>query len=213
MITNLKRAEVNGILCDVVSIDQYAQNKDAYFRKSTVIDCGDVILPIIDSQSAGPGIVVRNNYAFSEVIPPSVEEMEKYSTDRIIDFSDAKSIGEVMAKQEMVRQLENDILTDPDSIFTPKINSDDHPVMAGLKEAVIAKHIDLDKYEPRFGSNYPNDKRLFSKNKISLPMFERLTGGLDIDVEMILRDKQGCANPMDKEVHIFLQGAYDEDEE
>lgn len=213
MITDLKRAEVNGILCDVVSIEQYTQNKDAYFRKSTVIDCGDVILPIIDSQSSGPGIVVRNNYAFSEVIPPSADELEKYSSDRIIDFSNAKSIGEVMEKQEMVRQLENDILTDPDSIFTPKINPDDHPVMAGLKEAVIAKHIDLDKYEPRFGSNYPNDKRLFSKNKISLPMFERLTGGLDIDVEMILRDKQGCANPMDKEIHIFLQGAYDEDEE
>ena len=47
MITDLKRAEVNGILCDVVSIEQYTQNKDAYFRKSTVIDCGDVILPII----------------------------------------------------------------------------------------------------------------------------------------------------------------------
>lgn len=213
MISDFKRAEVNGILCDVVSIEQYTQNKDAYFRKSTVIDCGDVILPIIDSQSTGPGIVVRNNYAFSEVIPPSMEDADKYSANRIIDFSDAKSIGEVMKKQEMVRQLENDILTDPDSIFTPKVNQDDHPVMTGLKEAVIAKHIDLDKYEPRFGSNYPNDKRLFSKNKISLPMFERLTGGLDIDVEMILRDKPGCANPMNKEIHIFLQGACDEEDE
>ena len=85
--------------------------------------------------------------------------------------------------------------------------------MKGMKEAVIAKNIDLDKYEHRFGSNYNNDKRLFNKNNISLPMIKRLSKALDMKATLILEDASpDVPNPIGKKIVIDVIGN-DEDGE
>ena len=84
------------------------------------------------------------------------------------------------------------------------INDDeDSNEMKGMKEAVIAKHIDLDKYEHRFGSNYNNDKRLFNKHTISLPMIKRLCNALDMKATLVIEDANSdVPNPIGKKITI-----------
>lgn len=48
--------------------------------------------------------------------------------------------------------------TDKNIKFIPIVSNLDSPEMQRLKSAIIAKHIDLDKYSDRFGENYPNIK-------------------------------------------------------
>ena len=79
--------------------------------------------------------------------------------------------------------------------------------MKALKTAVLEKRIDLDKYEPRFGSNYNNDKRLFNKNTISLSMTKRLCEALDIKATLILEDKSpDVPNPIGRTIKVDLTG-------
>ena len=81
--------------------------------------------------------------------------------------------------------------------------------MKALKEAVTDKHIDLDKYEPRFGSNYNNDKRIFNKPNISLAMLVRMCNALDIKATLTLEDQQmpdgaETPNPIGRTISVEL---------
>ena len=85
--------------------------------------------------------------------------------------------------------------------------------MKALKNAVLDKHIDLDKYEPRFGSNYNNDKRLFNKSTISLIMLKRVCEALDRDATLTLSDKSDdVPNPIGRTIQVKLTGGVSEDE-
>ena len=93
--------------------------------------------------------------------------------------------------------METDILTDADSIFCPTISNNDSPEMAAFKEAIIAKHIDINKYASRFGENFLNDKRILRTNNITMNKLVSMCKKLDIEAELILRDSKTCqANKM-----------------
>ena len=93
--------------------------------------------------------------------------------------------------------------------FTPSVSSNLTPSatwLASLKKAVTTKHIDLDKYESRFGSNYANDKRLFNKPTISMQMLTRVCNALDIKATLTLEDQAGdIANPMGPENKMSIE--------
>ena len=78
--------------------------------------------------------------------------------------------------------------------------------MVALKEAIIAKHIDLDSYDYRFGqSNFPNDKRLLKKDSISLKKLVAYCNALDITATLTLKDANSdVPNPMGKEITYDL---------
>lgn len=202
-----KKMRINEKIYDVTTLDEYVQFKDAYIQQYTAIHDPEtrLVLPIKNRYDESPGIVVGNGVSYIE--EPEEEEMDDYLDKSIIDFDNSKSIHDMMEKQRIVRTLERDILTSPDNIFTPKIFDDDSPEMKALKTAVLDKHIDLDKYEPRFGSNYNNDKRLFNKNTISLSMMKRMCEALDIEATLILTDKsEDVPNPMGKTIEVKLTG-------
>lgn len=206
------KIEIQGKMFDVVSLDQYQRNKDAYIPNYTAIESKDgrYALPIRGLNDQRPGIYVTNCIA-QERIPE--DNMEDYSMEKAIDLSDSKSIGELLQKQEAVRDIEHEILTDVDNIFTPKIGPNDTPAIKGLKEAVIKKHIDLDKYEPRFGSNYNNDKRLLNKDKISMQMLLRVCNALDIKATLTLEDQDpDIPNPIGEKIEIELTKGGDSDD-
>ena len=114
----------------------------------------------------------------------------------------------------MVKELERDILTSPDNIYVPPEDKNDSPAMKALKEAVIDKKIDLDKYEPRFGSNYNNDKRIFNKQNISLPMLVRMCNALDIKATLTLEDQNSdVPNPMNTSISVEVTSANNDVEE
>lgn len=211
----MKKANICNTFCDVTTLSDYAENKDAYISSHTAIQEGDYVLPIrTQTSSMGKEVGVYVGSALAKFIMPETEEDKKsFSSDNMIDFTETKTIGEVIAKQESVRKLEREVLTSPDNIFTPVIEPDDSNEMKGMKEAVIAKNIDLDKYEHRFGSNYNNDKRLFNKNNISLPMIKRLSKALDMKATLILEDASpDVPNPIGKKIIIDVIGN-DEDGE
>ena len=202
-----KKMRINDKIYDVATLDEYTQYKDAYIPQYTAIHDQETgfVLPIKNRYEEGPGIVVGNGISYVE--EPEEEEMEEYLDKSIIDFDNSKTIHDMMEKQRIVRSLERDILTSPDNIFTPKIFDDDSPEMKALKTAVLDKHIELDKYEPRFGSNYNNDKRLFNKNTISLSMMKRMCDALDIKATLILEDKNAdVPNPMGRKIEVDITG-------
>ena len=107
---------------------------------------------------------------------------------------------------------EKEILTNPDNIFIPTISEKDSPAMRGLKQAIIEKRIDIDKYQDRFGKeNFPNDKRKFKDTDITMFMMNRMNKALDIKATLILEDKSpDVPNPIGRKISIDLTG-YDEE--
>lgn len=213
MLTNMKKMKINGKMCDVASLEEYIANKDAYIQGSTVIEVDGYGLPISSKNDNKPGISIGS--AFSHYRLPSEEEKSEYLLENAIDMSNVHDIGELMMKQEAVRDLEKEILTDPDNIFIPVINEDDSPAMKAVKEAIIEKHIDFDKYGHRFGANLNNDKRVVSKKdkkKISLPMIERLCTNLDIKASLVLEDASpDVPNPIGRTITVELTGKGEDD--
>ena len=202
-----KKKRIGDKIYDVTSIEEYSQFPDAFIPQYTAIHDPEtgLVLPIKNKYDQSPGIIYGNGVSY--VDEPDADELNTYLDTDIIDFDNCKSIHDMMANQHIVRSLERDILTSPDNIFTPKIFDDDSPEMKALKTAVLEKKIDLDKYAPRLGSNYNNDKRLFNKNTISLPMTKRLCEALDIKATLILEDKDpDVPNPIGRVIKVDLTG-------
>ena len=108
--------------------------------------------------------------------------------------------------------METTILTDSDSIFTPPMNQDDTPEMRAFKQAIASKHMDINKYAPRFGDNYLNDKRILKTSSITMNKLVAMSERLDIEVELTLRNaSDNVPNPMDKPITVILTGNTDSD--
>ena len=83
--------------------------------------------------------------------------------------------------------------------------------MKAMKEAINLKHIDIDKYEPRFGPNFNNDKRLLKKDSITFRKLKDVCEALDMKATLKLEDANpNVPNPIGKKIAIDLTG-YDED--
>jgi len=205
------KININEKLYDVVDLSDYMNNKDAYIQNQTAIEVDGVALPIISSNDRrNHGIILGD--LFHKISMPEDPVNSEYHMSKAIDLSRSKDIGELLEKQEAVRNIEYEILTSANSIFKPMIGPDDSAAIRALKEAVIAKHIDLDKYEPRFGPNYPNDKRLLHKDRISIQMLERVCNALDIKATLTLTDESpDVPNPMGTTITVDLTGVVDGD--
>lgn len=200
---------------DVSDLETYQSNEEAYLRNFTAVvsQDGQYALPIIKAYDGTPGIKIGGLMS-REYLPQTEEDKKKYSMDNAINLSDSKNITELLEKQTAIREIEQEILTNPDgNIFTPKITNEDTAAIKALKEAVIEKHINLDNYEMRFGSNFNNDKRLLTKKKISLPMLQRLCNALDIKATLTLEDKEpDVPNPIGKVISVELTDGDDEED-
>lgn len=202
-----KKIRIGDKMYDVATLEEYQKYRDAYTTQYTAIydETTNLVLPIKNRYDNGVGIIIGSGVSYIE--EPADDIKQDYSATAIIDFDNIKSIHDMMQKQKIVREIERNNLTSPDNIFTPKIFDDDSPEMKALKSAVLDKHIDLDKYEPRFGSNYNNDKRLFNKSTISLSMLKRVCDALDIEATLTLTDKNDdVPNPIGKSIEVKLTG-------
>lgn len=213
--SDMIKMQIGEKMYDVVpDLESYQDNEEAYLRNFTAIESmdGRYALPVIRVYDGHPGIKVGGLMS-REYLPETDEDKEKYSMDNAINLSDSKNITELLEKQTAIREIEQEILTNPDgNIFTPKITNEDTAAIAALKEAVIAKHINLDNYEMRFGSNYNNDKRLLTKKKISLSMLERICNALDIKATLTLEDKEpDVPNPIGRVISVELTDGDDEE--
>lgn len=209
-----KEILINGRLYEVVDADKYVNNEDVYLQGYTAISDGlGHVYPVVPFTSNEPGVKYRKRAPVFFANVPTESESD-YSADRIIDYSKANTYKEFVETQNMVKELEKDILTSPDNIYIPPESTNDSPAMKALKEAVVDKRIDLDKYEPRFGSNYNNDKRIFNKQNISLPMLVRMCNALDIKATLILENQSAeVPNPMSEPITVEITSANNSNDE
>ena len=139
--------------------------------------------------------------------PESDEDISEYSPsgDRVLKFTDIKSMQDLIEKTEQFKNTTNQILESPDQLTKPIIKEADTPIMRGFKEAIIAKNIDIDKYSERFGVNFPNDKRKLNDSDITLFMLERFAQRLDMNIDVTISDSEGnIANPIGKKITVNI---------
>lgn len=203
----LKKANLDGKMYDVVKYTEFCSNKELYNNIMTAVEINlngnNMILPIRSSNDDRPGLY--NQGCIDFMICPD-DKREEYSADAIVaDFSKVKDIKDLIQVQDKIRDIEKEILTNPDNITVPSITGEDSPEMRALKEAIKSKEMDIDKYQERFGPNFPNDKRLLKQNDITQKMLKRICKNLDIKATLILEDvNPDVPNPMNTKISVDL---------
>lgn len=200
----MKKAEIDGKLYNVTDMDSFTDYPDLYTPKFTAIERpGEVVLPIKNrTTDTGPGIYYQPGAMVAIVEKPN--NLTDYSTDRIIDFTNTKSIGEVFEKQQIIRDIQDEIMTTSDNVLCLKIAEKDTPEMKALKTAINLKRIDTKQYEDRF-DQFQNDMRLLKGNSITLGKLISISNALDISVDITLRDRdESTPNPINQTIVIDL---------
>lgn len=202
-----KKAKIDGKIINIVDWDTYNKFGNELDNNYNGIQVNNCILPLRGKNDLRPGIYNDGNNVFYRLKFPDKTDMEDYSPKNIIDFDNASNIKEIIEKQNKLKSMENSILTTADNIFIPQVDPNDSSEMIALKKAVIAKHIDLDKYEQRFGSNYNNDRRLFNKNSITLVKLKSIADALDMKVSLSIEDKdEDVPNPIGSKITVDITG-------
>lgn len=207
------KAFIEGKIVDIVTPTEYKQ-QNIYGAGEAAIHANGSILPVRGKYN--PNVV---GYYPSEdesalfgdkyVFPTSEEDKENYNDSHIANFNNVSNIQELMIQQSKINDDQIRYLSDSDNIFKPVIDPvKDTPIMVGLKQAVIDKSIDINKYASRFSKTaFNNDKRLFNKEDISLKKFLDLTDKLDMKSTLIIEDRNpNVPNPIGHKIVINLGG-------
>lgn len=211
---NIRKAKICDTIYDVITLEEYNRCPNIYSDCPTAIIGGDGYLYPIRTNPADnrPGFV--DCTAMQMFYPPFGRDCNMYSERNMIDFSKTSSIKDVIEAQAKLAGAEREILTTIDNVFVPQKTDNDTPEMGLLKEAITDKHIDIDKYEGRFGSNFNNDKRLIKKSSITFGKMRNICNALDIKATLILEDKDAnVPNPMKTRLEVCLTDGFERDSE
>ena len=201
----MKKIEINHKLYNVVDPSEYTRTQSCYSAKTTAVQIGDVVLPVRSSTDNLPGVYYTNGRdLMAKVVKPSEDQQQEYSADKIIDFTNAHDIGEVMRKNDLLRNIQEDLMVSgKDNILCLPSSPEDTPEMRALKAAINAKQIGKKQYEDRF-DQFQNNMRLLKGKSITLSKMKEICTGFDIACELTLKDKPGAVNPMNTEISLDL---------
>lgn len=215
----MKYGLMNGKSYDIVDSDNFYQKRDIYKDAGVAIIIGSekdqVTLPYMEkgTKMDRPGIY---DVGSVDIIQYPTEEQRQDYQPTIIDFDNVVDMEDFRNKSNALRSIDKEVLTTvaSDSQFIPPLLETDSPEMRAIKEAIIAKNIDLDKYSERYGTNYPNDKRRYKDDKITLYLIKRTCECLDMKAQLILEDKSpDVANPIGRKIVADLTSGFNTDEE
>lgn len=208
----IEKARIGDIIYDVITVEEYEANPNAYNPKFTAVKYSDgCVYPIRNRTDNRPGFYPTGGCDFFKPCDPS--EIHTYSQQNIINFSNKENIREIIEAQSQLANEERAILTTIDNLFVPEISSEDTPETRALKEAVREKHIDIDKYESRFGPNYNNDKRLFRRSSITLSKMKTILNALDMKATLIIEDSApNVPNPIGRQIIAVITNSDEVDE-
>lgn len=205
----MKKMRINDTLYNVCTPAEYNKNPENHTIKFTAVECGDNVLPLnsrITDKATGVYFFPKEDGRsgmVGYVNKPEEGTEEIYSKSHMIDYSKAKDIEEVMANNNLIRDIQNDIIMTSENILSLPITQKDTPHMKALKEAINAKGIDKKSYESRF-EQYQNNMRLLKGNDITLKKLIEVSNAFDINVEITLSDKSGINNPIGRSVTASL---------
>lgn len=200
----MKKMQINNKIYNVVTMSEYVATQEIFDEKFTAIQGHGIVLPIKQKTDVGPGYYIQSDSMVHTIVKPSESDINKYSESNIIDYNNAKSIGDIINNNNMLRDIQSEFITDDENILNLKITDDDTPEMKALKTAINYKQADKSQYEDRF-DQYQNDMRLLTKGtSITLGKLISICSVFDISAELVLRDKEGAPNPMNTEISIDL---------
>ena len=206
------KAKAGGMLIDIVSPKELINSSSDDINRIGII-VNDVVYPLRSKTDSRPGVYPVNRY-LSFLRNPEENEIDNYKAtdENIIDFNNSKSIQDIINAKNKYLQMESTILTSADNITTPIDHPDDSPEMLALKEAIRCKHIDINKYEQRFGPNFNNDRRLLDKNTITLAKLKTMANALDMDISLTIKDKPGnIPNPIGKVITVSVTDEFSDE--
>ena len=214
MINNYKKAKINGRVTTVVRPED-ALNTESYQNKFTSVEIDGVILPVKKTYDpTSPGFYIMNQGKIGKIIYPNDEEREEFSSQNAIDFSDVQNMKDLINKQEEVKRLESEVLSNSDNLFKPIPKENDSPEMKAMKEAICKKNIDIDAYADRFADNFNNDKRLLKGSSITISKMKSICDKLDIKVTLTLSDAANdVPNPIGQDITVDICGYDNGDDE
>lgn len=204
---NIRKGKADGRIYDIIELEEYPNvNKELY--DNIAVEWNGCIYPKRSQNDDKPGLY--SNGCIGYLVHPSEENIDEYKSEsNIIDFN-SDNIKELMEKSNKLRDMEREILTNPDDIFRPTVGKYDDPEMVALKKAVTAKNIDIYKYAPRFGANFQNDRRLFQDKSITMYKLKRFLNNLDMKGTLIIEDSSpDVPNPMNCAIKVELNGESD----
>ena len=213
-----KCAIIGGKRMNIYSQEQLFKLKtDLLEDEQSAIEIKDgedtIILPIRSdsTKSDKPGVYISEKNPFAFLCYPTTEEEKAMyipPKDHIIDWRKPESIQELADMKDQLNKTMNQYLeTDIESgnIFRPPLFEDDTAEMRALKQCIIEKNVEIDKYAERFGVNFPNDKRKMKDKEITSYLLKRTCSNLDIEVDMVFRDASSdVPNPMGKTIRVNL---------
>lgn len=200
----MKKMEINNRIYNVVTIDEYINSSELYDNKFTAIQDHGIVLPIKQKNDFGAGYYIQSDSMVSLIKKPPENMIDEYSENKIIDYNNAKSIGDIIKNNEMLRDIQSEFIVDDENILNLTISDNDTPEMKALKSAINSKKADKSQYEDRF-DQYQNDMRLLTKGtSITLGKLISICSVFDISAELVLKDKDGAPNPMNRVISIDL---------
>lgn len=212
---SLEKAKIGDAIFDVIPLAEFYRDPSAYGAYTAIKGDDGYVYPIRTKTDTRPGFYPTGGLDFFK--PPTFGEANMYTQQNIINFQEATGLRDVIRCQQKLMSAERSILTTIDNVFSPEIHENDTPEMKAMKQAIIDKHIDLDKYEPRFGPNYNNDKRLLKKGSITFGKMRSICDALDIKATIIIEDAApDVPNPIGRVITAELTGpgmSIDEDGE
>lgn len=213
---SIKKAKIENTIYDVVTMEEYKRNRHAYekYPQAIAIEIGDnndtVIYPVRGQTDSRPGYYPNGAFDNKEpffIHPRTDDERLVYSGENCINFSNARNLRDIIEAQDKLNKAERSILTTVDNITVPIISETDTPFMKAIKTAIELKRVDMDKYAHRFGSNYPNDKRLLKKPDMTLQKGIAYAECLDFDIYVTIKDKEeDVPNPIGQTIVAKLTG-------
>lgn len=201
---------LEGKRMEVITIDEYRKNPSIYSLQDTAIHLGPYVLPVKTKQFNPNEIgYYVNEILYQYRLPVTPEEKEIYSDKHLYRFSNVTDMRDIIQLQGKINDEEMAFLSDSDNIYKPEIDVvHDSPIMIGLKQAIMEKEIDINRYSSRFSKTaFNNDKRLLSKHDISIKKFMELSDKFDMKATLIIEDKKtDCPNPIGHKIVIKLDG-------